>query len=376
MKRAVLLLVVAITACRSGRPGEDPLVLAGVFNLTGSQKSLDLPSSHGARLAVEQANRERNRRGKPAVELVIVDGRSDAGEIATRVEALLDERPDIAALFGLSDTDMVLAAAPVASRHRRAFLTSGATSPELPDEVQGLFLACFGDNVQAAAAAEWAFHDRGARRVAILCDETMSYTRLLRRYFGARFTELGGEIISATGYAGGALPVVDVGEADLVYVCAGPDRATECVRLLRDGGFDGPILGGDAFDAPQVWKHEGVGELLFTTHAYLGEESPDPKIKAFRKSFEQAYDGASPDAFAALGYDAAWLLMTAATIAGSVDPDAVHRALAEIRRFEGVTGVLSYAEGEAVPTKSVTIVGVREGKLRLVRQFTPELTRP
>jgi branched-chain amino acid transport system substrate-binding protein len=64
---------------------------------------------------------------------------------------------------------MALAAARVAAVSHRVFLTSGATSPELPGAVPGfLFLACFGDNAQASAAAEWACQDRSARTVSIL----------------------------------------------------------------------------------------------------------------------------------------------------------------------------------------------------------------
>ncbi|MEZ4678407.1 MAG: hypothetical protein R2932_29740 [Caldilineaceae bacterium] len=50
--------------------------------------------------------------------------------------------------------------APAAAAAQRLFLTSGATSPQLPAQVPDyLYLACFGDNVQAAAAAEWALRN-------------------------------------------------------------------------------------------------------------------------------------------------------------------------------------------------------------------------
>ena len=39
------------------------------------------------------------------------------------------------AIFGLSDTNAVLAAAPAAADAQTFFVTSGATSPELPAQV-------------------------------------------------------------------------------------------------------------------------------------------------------------------------------------------------------------------------------------------------
>ena len=64
---------------------------------------------------------------------------------------------NVSALFGLSDTDAVLAAAPPAAAAETLFLTSGATSPQLAEQIPTyLYLACFGDNDQAAAGAEYA----------------------------------------------------------------------------------------------------------------------------------------------------------------------------------------------------------------------------
>ena len=56
----------------------------------------------------------------------------------------------------------VLAAGPIIQAAGIPFITAGATSPKLPDQVGDMmFLACFGDNVQAAAGAEYAFKNFG-----------------------------------------------------------------------------------------------------------------------------------------------------------------------------------------------------------------------
>ncbi len=97
-------------------------------------------------------------------------------------------------LIGFSDTDMVLAAASIAAKNKRVFLTSGATSPELPRQVpQYLFLACFGDNVQAAAGAEWAVKTLKARTAVVLYKQTSTYAKLLHGYFQTRFKQTGRE---------------------------------------------------------------------------------------------------------------------------------------------------------------------------------------
>jgi branched-chain amino acid transport system substrate-binding protein len=99
----------------------------------------------------------------------------------------------------------VLAAAPVAARSRRLFLTSGATSPLLPQQVPDyLYLARFSDNVQAAAAAETAWDELDARTAAVLYAADNTYTDLLQGYFRDRLTGLGGTVSSVRAYPGAA----------------------------------------------------------------------------------------------------------------------------------------------------------------------------
>ena len=248
----VALCAIAVAGCSNGK---GPVVVGAVYDLTGAQAPLDGPSARGARLAAEQANRNGGILGRP-VDLIVVDGESAPDVLRTRTAELLREHPTTAGLLGLSDTDMVLAAAPVAARARRVFLTSGATSPLLPAQVpEWLFLACFGDNVQAAAAAEWIFDARGARTASIAFSTSNDYTRLLQRYFATRFEQLGGRVVSTVGYdpvTVDASTIAALAPADVVFLAAQPDDAVAVTSLLRAAGVTTPILGGDAFDS-RAW---------------------------------------------------------------------------------------------------------------------------
>ena len=377
MNRARLLLCVAflLAALGSAIGAEpEPVVLGLLYNLTGSQAALDLPSSRGAQLAVDEANRMGGVLGRK-IRLIHVNGESRPEVIKQRTVDLLKEFPALSALMGFSDTDMVLAAAPIAARHRRLFVTSGATSPRLPGQVPDyLFLACFGDNVQAAAAAEWLYRDRAARTVAVFYNSEMEYTRLLHRYFAARFAELGGKVLGIFSYTLGAVTtVIDTApQSEAVFVAAGPEDAVAATLLLRGAGYAGPIVGGDGFDSDAWQKHAELKNVYFTTHAYLGADNPDPRVIAFRKAYLAAHPGDPPDAFAALGYDAARLIIAAIAGAGDSDPGKVRQALAGMQRFEGVTGTVSYPAGSRIPKKTVSILAYEGGKRRLVRQLAPE----
>ncbi|MCB0195724.1 MAG: acetolactate decarboxylase [Anaerolineae bacterium] len=356
----------------------EPVILGALYNLTGAQAQLDTPSAQGAQLAIAEANQAGGVLGRP-VELVMEDGETNPTVLAEKTTDILTQHPDVSAFLGLSDTDMVLAAAPVAAENGRLFLTSGATSPQLPDQVpHSLFLACFGDNVQAAAAAEWAYEEQSAATAAILFDESMSYTQLLQGYFATRFEELGGKIVSSQSYTTGdsdgiSQAIAQLTQADIIFVAAGPEDAPVASRQLRDAGFTAPILGGDGFDSGALWQqYADLDNIYFTTHAYLGEDNPDPQIQAFRTAYMAAYPDSTPDAFAALGYDATRLLIQAIAQADSAAPEDIQRALATIEQFDGVTGTMSFSPASPIPNKSVTILEVNHGDYQFVSQVMPK----
>jgi branched-chain amino acid transport system substrate-binding protein len=372
--------ILAVSACGDDGAGRAPLVVGAIYNLTGAQAVLDVPSAEGARLAVDEVNRGGGVLGRH-IELALEDGETSPEVIGTKAADLLGRFKSMPGIIGLSDTDLVLAAAPVAAADGRLFLTSGATSPKLPAQVpEWLFLACFGDNVQAAAGAEWAYGARAGRTASILYSSASSYTVLLQGYFRTRFEQLGGQIVSVQAYTPEDLSadtIRGVEPADFIYLSAQPEDALQAVQLLRAGGFSTPILGGDGLDSAGLWEeHPEIGDVFFTTHAYLGADNPDPDVTAFREAYERAYPGSTPDAFSALGYDAARLLLDAVDRAGGNDPDAVRAALAATRNFKGVTGTITYAAGSRIPSKSVTILQIDLGTRRFVEQLVPAVVPP
>jgi branched-chain amino acid transport system substrate-binding protein len=379
MEKTIRLFVLAAlgvmaAGCFHTQQDISEITIGAVYNLTGSQSDLDGPSAQGARAAVALINRKGGILGRRVV-LSIVDGESQPRIVAEKTALLLEANPTMPAVIGLSDTDMVLAAAPVAARSKRVFLTSGATSPLLPQEVpEYLFLACFGDNVQAAVGAEWANTQLGARNAMILYNADSTYARLLQQYFRTRFEELGSRVLKVVPYTPAALDQLTIvpAEVDLIYLAATPDEVLPALAKLRQAGFSEPVLGGDGLDIGNAWqKGREFSDVFFTTHAYLGKDNEDPRIVRFRKEFGDIFPAAEPDAFTALGFDSVNLLAEAVVRAGRIDPEAVRKALASLSGFQGVTGTISYRSGSRIPTKSVTIVGVTHGKQSAVGTFAP-----
>ena len=106
--------------------------------------------------------------------------------------------------LGFTDSDSALALGPIFQQAGVPFVTPGATSPKLPDQVgTDMFLACFGDNVQAAAGAEFVANKLNGKNVYLLRDNSTEYTTLLAKYFDEAFTKGGGTIIARDDYKSG-----------------------------------------------------------------------------------------------------------------------------------------------------------------------------
>jgi branched-chain amino acid transport system substrate-binding protein len=365
-----------------------PIHIGAIYNLTGSQAPLDGPSLDGARLAVDRINAAGGLLGR-RVELLERDGQTNTALVRYDAQNLAALK--VAAIVGLSDTDQVMAAAPVAAGAGIPFVTSGATSPLLPGQVPDwLFLACFGDNAQAAAAAEYAADWLGARTVAILFDKDMDYTRLLQRYFAQSFGAQGGRVVLRVAFHTGEHDIAELrapsGEEDededdqsapplkaqLLFVAAGPADAGPLVRKLRAAGYRQPIMGGDSYDNPKLVQaaRKTGGGVYFTTHAAFGLPHSSAQMRRFTTWYRSAYGRPPENAFAGLGFDAVNLVARAILRAKSADPKKVRDALLETRGFNGVSGGLSYAGGSLVPRKAVTVIEV-DRRAEVAAEITP-----
>ena len=392
---AALVGAAGLAACGKSettarRTSTDPIHIGAIYCLTGTQAPLDSPSLDGARLAVDRINSSGGLLGR-RVELVERDGQSNAGIV--RYDAQTLATAHVTAMLGLSDSDLVLAAAPVAARSGIPFVTSGATSPRLPAQVPGwLLLACFGDNQQAAAGAEYAVTELGTQRIAVLYDEDTIYTRLLAHYFMTSLEAYGGKVVFVRAFHSGERDVAklmarspagvendgdpEVGRlplrAHLIYLAAGPGDAGPLVRKLRAAGYGQPIMGGDSFDNSRLVSaaQSSGGGVYFTAHAALGLPHSTAAMRRFSNWYTSAYGRAPENAFAALGFDTVNLVAKAIVRAKSSDPAKVRDALLKMRAFNGVTGAMSYAGDTFVPRKAVTIVSVGS-QAELAAQLTP-----
>ena len=187
------------------------------------------------------------------------------------------------------------------------------------------FRACFVDEFQGEVMASFAVNTLKAQKAAILFDFNSPYGRGLTNFFQTSFKRLGGRIVNEQSYTQGdadfkgQLSSIRAAEPDVIYIPGYYGDVTLIAKQARQLGLTQPLLGGDGWDAPELWQLGGdaLNGSYISTHYSV--DDPSPTIQSFVDEYMRRYGNLTPDAHAALAYDAARILFDAITRAGSTE---------------------------------------------------------
>jgi branched-chain amino acid transport system substrate-binding protein len=359
-------------------PAAGAIKIGALYGVTGGMASIDGPGLNGFKLAAKQINEAGGINGQ-MIEVIAIDGKSDQTATTSAATELIEVHK-VVAIGGLNDSTFALAAGPIAQAAGIPFVTAGATLPTLPEQIGDyFFMAPFGDDAQAYAIADYAFNELGARTAYMLVDQAYDFTTALARFFKERWEANGGTIVLEDTYNSGdtdfsaqiaRVKALDP-QPDVLFISAIPNEAGITTKQFREAGLTQPIISGDGFDTPLIGEVAGelADDVYFSTHASLDNEAEI--VQSFVAAYEAEYGRRPENAFAALGYDTMNLIADAIRRAGSTEPAAIRDALAATQGFQGVTGVISYPEGQRKPIKSVTIIQVQDGVYSFVTEIQP-----
>jgi branched-chain amino acid transport system substrate-binding protein len=239
-----------------------------------------------------------------------------------------------------------------------------------------IFRACFIDPFQGRVMAVFAAKDLKFKRVAVMPETTSDYAMGLCKNFRENFEKLGGKVVAEEKWSSGdqdfsaQLTKIKATGPEAIYVGSYYADIAQISRQARQIGLNVPLIGGDGFDSPELYK---LGGEAVAGHYFTNHYSPDAKDKVvqdFVGAYQKKY-GKVPDALAALGYDAASLMFDAIRRAGKADPKAIRDALAKTKGFKGVSGSVSFDEYRN-PVKAAVILQVqKDGSFKFVKTVQP-----
>ncbi len=341
--------------------------------MTGSEASFGVETHKGIQLAIDEANGAGGIGGRP-IKLISLDNQSKSDESATAITRLI-QQDKVLAVLGEVSSSRTMAMAPIAQRAGIPLLSPAATNPKVTAMGSYIFRICFIDTFQGLIMAKFVMDNLGFKRVAILKDLKNDYSMGLADFFSNYFSTHGGQIVVDQTYTAGD---VDFKSQLTAIRAAGPEGIivpgyyTEVgliARQARELGIKIPLIGGDAWDSPKLWEIGGdaiVGSY-FVNH--YSPDDPSPVLKQFASKFTERH-GYAPDSSAALGYDAAKVLLHAVATSPNQLPSEIRDQLAKTSGFVGVSGIITM-DKDRNPKKSGVMVMVEKERLVFKARIDP-----
>ena len=383
MASVALLSLSLVTGCgttASPKATSEVIKVGGDLELSGGTAMFGQAAEKAIKLAFEQQNAKGGVLGGKKLQYVSADNKSDAGE-STAAATKLASQDKVVAILGPMTSGATLAAAQVVTDSKIPLISPTGTADKVTVEngqvKPWIFRACFIDPFQGQVAANFASDNLRLKKAALYIDQKGDYSKGLATAFEENFKKSGGEIVAKEQYVAGSdkdfratLTRIKAANPEVVFVPGYYQEVGLIVKQARDMQMKQVFLGGDGWGSPQLVDVAGKVPLENTYYVNHGAMD-DPGMVQFTKDFKAKYNEA-PDTFAALGYDAANMLIKAIESAGSTDGEKLRSALENTKGFQGVSGMLTVDPKTHNPVKSAAILQFKDGKSVFMAKINPK----
>ena len=358
----------------SGAYTGTPIKIGGIGPVTGGAAIYGQAVVNGAQLAVDEIN---DSDSKIKFEFQGEDDEADGEKSVNAYNTLMDWGMQV--LAGPVTTTPTLAVAAESVNDNMFVMTPSASAQTVIETGDNVFQICFTDPNQGVASADYIAENALATKIGIIYDSSDAYSSGIYAKFKTEAESKGLEIVTAEAFTSDnksdlSTQVAKCQEAgaELVFL---PIYASDAATFLTQakGKLDGmKMFGCDGLDG-LLTKISNAGDadgvLMLTPFA---ADNQDTAVQNFVKKYQEKYN-ATPDQFAADGYDAVYTVVAALKQANltSEDKDNFNsRIVAAMTKIEvkGVTGTMTWtADGES--SKAAIAMEYRNGKAVL---FTPD----
>ncbi|MDF2563867.1 MAG: hypothetical protein K0Q53_262 [Massilibacillus sp.] len=376
---AMGMLALAVTGCGGGS-SSDTIKLGANLEMTGTNATFGQSATNGAKLAIKEVNAKGGVLGKK-INLVVADNKSEAAEAANAMQKLISQDKVLGVIAPIASSS-VIAGAQVNMDGKVLAISPTASNPKVTvDPATGktrdyLFRAAFIDPFQGSVMANFATKTLKGKTAALYIDNSSDYAKGLGQFFKETFIKNGGTIVAEEAYLAkdtdfkSTLTKIKATNPDIVFVPGYYQEVGMIVKQGREIGIKAAILGGDGWDSaklPEIAGAEALNNTFFANHYSPDDNSP--AIKTFVDSYKAEY-GETPDAFAALSYDATMMIIEAIKRAGSEDTVKIKDELAKTKDYQAVSGVITLNQTHDA-VKSAVVIEMKDGKQTFKEKVNP-----
>lgn len=380
---ASLVFFSFVVSCerRGVGPGNNttgPILIGFYGDLSGRTSNFGQSTKNGVLMITDEINKNGGINGRQ-IQLVSEDDEGRPEKAATVVTKLIDQ-DRVIALIGENTSGNTLAAAPKAQSSHVPMISPSSTAPSVTEVGDYIFRVCFIDPFQGEVMAKFAAKTLNAKTAAVMLDFNSPYSRGLTEFFENSFTKLGGKVIGRQSYTQGdrdykgQLTAIPALNPDVIYVPGYYGEVGVIAKQSQQLGIKAPLLGGDGWDATQLWELGGNALNGDFISNHYSVDDPSPAIQKFVSDYKARY-GTIPDSLGALGYDAMKVLSEALKRARTTAGKELRDALAATSSLAGVTGRITI-DGQRNALKPAVVLKLQDGKYVYQETIYPEGMMP
>lgn len=374
MKKLVLLAIASMFVFSCTKKNNENEILIGSYaSVTGATASFGTYQLNGITMAVEEINAKGGINGKK-IKLINYDNKSDNDETLAVVNRLVTQ-DKVVALLGEATSGRSKIGAQIAQQNKIPMLSTSATNPDVTKVGNYIFRACFIDPFQGLVMAKFMTENLKLKKAAILRDIKSDYSVGLADNFAQKLKDLGGEVVADVSYQEGdidfksQLTSIKGKNPEVLFVPGYYNEVALIAKQVKELGMTPVMMGGDGWASPKL--HElaktAIDGSYFSNH--YSTESKDPKTVTFIKDYTAKYKE-TPDAMAALAYDATYMMAEAIKNSKELTSENIRNELAKIKDFSGATGKTQMNE-QRDAVKSATVVQVQGVDFKYVTEVAP-----
>lgn len=367
MKRKILALMIVSALFMSlftGCATSNKIKLGAIQPISGQVSAYGTQTRDAINMAIEEINAKGGVLGKQ-IEMIVEDDEASPDKTMNAFTKLV-AKDKVIGIVGALTSKCSLAITPEAQAKKIVMITHASTNDTVTDAGDYIFRACYNDSFQGQVVAQFAYNTLKGKNAAILYDVANDYSKGLMKNFEEKFTALGGKVVSAESYStndkdfAAQLTKIKGTKPDLLFIPDYYSTVSLIAKQVRSQGLTIPMLGADGWDEITNNAGDEVIDCYYSNH--YSPDANDPDVKTFVAKYTDKYK-VTPNALAALGYDATYILVEAIAKAGSTDPEKIKAAMMETNR-KFVTGNIKFNE-KRNPVKSAVMVKIvkKDGKL-------------
>jgi branched-chain amino acid transport system substrate-binding protein len=364
------LIALLATSCTKKT---DEILVGHYGSMTGPTATFGISTDNGIKLAIDEVNAKGGIKGKK-IKLITLDTEGKS-QVAAAVVTRLINQNNVVAVLGEVASSNTKSAAPIAQENKVPMITPSSTNTEITKIGDYIFRVCFIDPFQGLVMAKFATENLKAKKAAILRDVKSDYSVELANVFIQEFKKMGGEISLDQSYQEGdidfkaQLTQIKSKNVDVIFIPGYYTDVGLIAQQARGLGINAKLLGGDGWDSPKLHEigKEHINGAYFSNH-YTTETTEAPVLD-FISKYKERYKE-TPDGLAALGYDAARVLIEAIERTNEITPKNIRDEIAKTKDFNGATGKITLDENRNA-IKSAVVVEVQGEARKFVTRVYP-----